>query len=70
MLKLLIVVVLIAVAVYMTTRALERRGLAAAPRPRPQRRQPPRIIAPDDDPDFLRDLDRKRRHPEDPEPSP
>ena len=27
----------------------------------PQRRQP------DDDPDFLRDLDRKRRHPEDPD---
>jgi len=25
------------------------------------------VIGPDDDPDFLRDLDRKRKHPEDPE---
>jgi len=33
----------------------------------PQRRPPTRPIAPDDDADFLRDLDRKRKHPDDPE---
>lgn len=27
----------------------------------PERSAPPRQVAPDDDPDFLRDLDRKRR---------
>ena len=64
MLKLLLVVILIAIAVYFTVRALDRRGITPAPR-RPQ--QPPRVLGPDDDPDFLRDLDRKRKHPEDPD---
>ncbi len=67
MLKFLLVVILIAVAVYLTTRAIQRRGIAPAPRPRPRRPEPPRVVGPDDDPDFLRDLDRKRKHPEDPE---
>lgn len=67
MLKFLLVVILFAVAVYLLTRAIQRRGITPPPRrPRP-RQQPPRIIGPDDDPDFLRDLDRKRKHPEDPE---
>ena len=67
MLKFLLVVILIAVAVYFTVRAIQRRGIAPAPRrPKPQ---PPRVMGPDDDPDFLRDLDRKRKHPEDPEAS-
>jgi hypothetical protein len=66
-LKFLLVVILIAVAVYLTTRAIQRRGIAPAPRPRPRRPEPPRIVGPDDDPDFLRDLDRKRKHPEDPD---
>jgi hypothetical protein len=67
-LKFLLLVILLAVAVYLTTRAIQRRGIAPAParRPRPKQ-QPPRVIGPDDDPDFLRDLDRKRKHPEDPE---
>lgn len=68
MLKFLLLVILVAVAVYLTTRALQRRGEIQAPRaqrrPRPE---PPRVIGPDDDPDFLRDLDRKRKHPEDPD---
>lgn len=64
--KFLLVVILIAVAVYLTTRALQRRGVAPAPKPRPRRPEPPRFVGPDDDPDFLRDLDRKRKHPEDP----
>lgn len=65
MLKFLLLVILVAAAVYLTTRAIQRRGELPAPR-RP-RAEPPRVIGPDDDPDFLRDLDRKRKHPEDPE---
>lgn len=71
MLKFLLVVILVAVAVYLATRALQNRGLAPEVK-RPQRKrpqQPPRVIGPDDDPDFLRDLDRRRKHPEDPEAS-
>ena len=45
---------------------VERRGVARPVR-RPQPRPPQRPVAPDDDEDFLRDLDRKRRHPEDPD---
>lgn len=63
----LLVVILIAVAVYLTVRAIQRRGIAPAPRPRARRPEPPRVVGPDDDPDFLRDLDRKRKHPEDPD---
>jgi hypothetical protein len=65
-LRFLLVVILVAIAVYFTVRAIQRRGIA--PTQRRQPRQPPRVVGPDDDPDFLRDLDRKRRHPEDPEP--
>ena len=66
MLKVLFVVVLFAVATYLLIRVIERRGVARPVRrhePRPQRRP----VAPDDDEEFLRDLDRKRRHPEDPD---
>jgi hypothetical protein len=65
-LKVLFVVVLFAVATYLLIRVIERRGVS-----RPVRRHQPRAqrrpVAPDDDEDFLRDLDRKRRHPEDPD---
>jgi hypothetical protein len=64
-LKFLLVVILVAVAVYLTVRVIQRRGIAPAPRSAPPR--PPRPMGPDDDPDFLRDLDRKRKHPEDPD---
>jgi hypothetical protein len=64
-LRFLLVVILVAVAVYFTVRAIQRRGVA--PGPRRPKAQPPRPMGPDDDPDFLRDLDRKRKHPEDPE---
>ncbi|MFZ2501218.1 MAG: hypothetical protein WAW88_00905 [Nocardioides sp.] len=60
MLRLLLVIVVVAIALYFAVRMMQgagpRRGLGGA-RPR----QPGRPIAPDDDPDFLRDLDRKRR---------
>ena len=66
MLKFLLVVVLFAVAIYLITRAMQGRGVS-----RPRLRRPPRperrFVAPDDDEDFLRDLERKRRHPEDPD---
>jgi hypothetical protein len=65
--KALLVVILLAVTIYLVIRALQRSGLTAPPRPRPRRPEPPRVVGPDDDPDFLRDLDRKRRHPEHPD---
>lgn len=67
MLKFLFVVILVAVAVYLIVRVIQRRGIAPPPKQAPRR-----PMGPDDDPDFLRDLDRKRKrkrkHPEDPEP--
>ena len=66
MLKVLLVVVLFAVATYCLIRVIERRGVARPvrrPRPRPEQRP----VAPDDDDEFLRDLDQRHRHPEDPD---
>ena len=65
MLRFLLFVILVAIAVYLVVRVIQRRGIAPAPR----RQAPPaRPLGPDDDPDFLRDLDRKRRrNPEEPE---
>ncbi|GAB2771893.1 hypothetical protein GCM10027020_26280 [Nocardioides salsibiostraticola] len=73
MLKFLLVVILFAVATYFLVRTLQERGAAPGggqggtrPRRAPRGpRTPPRIIAPDDDEDFLRDLDRKRKNPDD-----
>jgi hypothetical protein len=68
-LKFLLLVALFAVAVYVVTRLTQQRGAGRRP-PLPRRRRPqppPRVMGPDDDDDFLRDLDRKRRHPEDPD---
>lgn len=67
MLKVLLVVVLFAVATYLLIRVIERRGVARPVRRRTEPRQQRRPVAPDDDEDFLRDLERKRRHPEDPD---
>jgi len=69
-LKVLLVVLLFAALTYALIRVIERRGVARRPRgdgPSPRPRQQSRPVAPDDDPDFLRDLDRKRRQPPDPE---
>ena len=66
MLKFLLIVILLAVAIYFTVRVIQRRGIL------PERPTDERPLGPDDDPDFLRDLDRKwrrRRKPEDPDPS-
>ena len=64
----MLVVILIAIAVYLVARAVDRRGVGPVPRPRTRHQPPPRPRGPDDDPDFLRDLDRRRKHPEDPDP--
>jgi hypothetical protein len=74
-LKVLLVVVLFAAATYYLIRVIERRGVARPVRRRPedrpgygtQSRPGRRPMAPDDDEEFLRDLDQKRRHPEDPD---
>ena len=67
MLKVLLVVVLFAVATYYLIRVIERRGVARPVRRRPEPRPAPRPVAPDDDEEFLRDLDQRRKHPEDPD---
>jgi hypothetical protein len=68
-LKVLFVVALFAVVTYALIRVIERRGVARPEVRRPQRRPRPqsRPVAPDDDEEFLRDLDRKRRHPGEPD---
>ncbi len=67
MLRFLFVLVLFGVAVYFLVRMFQDRGMMPKRPARPQRSAPPRVVAPDDDEDFLRDLDRKRLNPEDPE---
>jgi hypothetical protein len=61
MLKVLLVVAVIAFVVWLLVRLILRRigdgGDGGSSRPR--------VIGPDDDPDFLRDIDRRRRDPED-----
>jgi hypothetical protein len=66
-LRVLFVVVLFAVATYCLIRVIERRGVSRPVHRRPEPRTEHRPVAPDDDEEFLRDLDRKRRHPEDPD---
>lgn len=67
MLKFLLVILLLAVAVYLTVRLAESRASGAPLRPKRPRREPPRIVAPDDDPEFLRELERRRRQRDEPE---
>ena len=65
MLKVLVLLALLALAIYLVVRTVQGRGTVQ--KPKPQRRPPARPIAPDDDADFLRDLDRKRKHPDEPD---
>jgi hypothetical protein len=58
--KFVVLFALLAIAVYLTVRVIQKRGiLDEKPTARPW--------APDDDSDFLRDLDRRHKHPEDPD---
>jgi len=65
-LKVLLAVLIFAAITYAVIRLVERRR-AVPRRTKPAPRPEPRPLGPDDDEDFLRDLDRKRRHPEDPD---
>ncbi|WP_232679622.1 hypothetical protein [Nocardioides sp. R-C-SC26] len=74
MLRFLLMFALFVLATYLLVRALQRATNSQHPAGggrRPQQRpiwQPkprPKIVAPDDDEDFLRDLDRKRLRPDD-----
>lgn len=69
MLKLLIVVLVFAAVTYFVTRALQERGFSPTNTHRPQLRRPAprRPVAPDDDEDFLRELERKKRQQKPPE---
>lgn len=72
MLKFLLVVALFALVTYAVVRVIERRGVLGSQPGTATRRPatpppPARPLGPDDDEDFLRDLERKRRHPEDPD---
>jgi hypothetical protein len=64
-LKFLLVVILLAIAVYLTVRVIQRRGLLGNDRDRDH--TPPRPYGPDDDDEFLRELERRRKHPRDPD---
>jgi hypothetical protein len=66
-LKVLFLLALLALAIYLVVRSVQGRGSVVPKRKPLQRRPPSRPLAPDDDPDVLRDLDRKRKHPDDPE---
>jgi hypothetical protein len=55
--KFLLVVVVLAATIYLVVRVIQRRGVAKRP---PRQRPEPRVTGPDDDPDFLRDLDKRR----------
>jgi hypothetical protein len=65
--KFLLVVIVLGVTIYLLVRVIQRRGISSirghgpVPRPREQRRP----LAPDDDAEFLRDLERKRRRGQD-----
>jgi hypothetical protein len=64
-------VALLAAAIYLFVRLMDRRsgGKAAwGPATRKQQEHGRRTIAPDDDEQFLRDLDKKRKEPKEPDP--
>lgn len=66
--KLILLIVVVTVAIYLVTRLIETRGklFSAAARARAAQQKPHNRpsgpLGPDDDPDFLRDLNRRRPH--------
>lgn len=72
-LRLLLVLIVLGVAIYAVIRVVQHGGVKGLTMPsrKPRASRPPvRPQGPDDDDDFLRDLDRRRLHPEDPDPRP
>jgi hypothetical protein len=69
--KFVFVMALFAAAVYLLVRVVERRGISRPDQTGPARPtdRPRGPLGPDDDPDFIWGLNKKRRHPEDPPPS-
>ena len=65
--KFLLVVIVFAAATYLAVRVIQQRGLMPDKPTLPKRQPPRKMVAPDDDEEFLRDLDRKRLNPEDPD---
>ena len=65
--KFLLVVIIFAAATYLAVRVIQQRGLMPDKPTLPKRQPPRKMVAPDDDEEFLRDLDRKRLNPEDPD---
>jgi hypothetical protein len=67
--KFFLAVAVIAVVIYVVTRLIETRGRLfrsnPARRPLLPPRHPGRPLGPDDDPEFLRDLNRRRKRHED-----
>lgn len=68
--KFFLAIAVIAVVIYVVTRLIETRGhpfrnTSTARRSLLPPRNPGRPIGPDDDPDFLRDLNRRRKRHED-----
>lgn len=57
MLRFALIIIAVAIAIYFAVRLMQ----GAGPKPFGGGRTTPRPLAPDDDPDFLRDLDRRRR---------
>jgi hypothetical protein len=63
--KFLLVIIVFAAVVYATLWLVERRRAGAPARRAPAPPRPaPRMVAPDDDEDFLRDLRRRNRRPD------
>ena len=65
--KFLLVVIVFAAATYLAVRVIQQRGLMPDKPTLPKRQPPRKMVAPDDDEEFLRDLDRKRLNPDDPD---
>ncbi len=64
--KFILVVILFAAVVYLLVRLWERRSRRKGGGGNPARPQPPRPMGPDDDPDFIWDLNKKFRQPRKP----
>ena len=66
--KFVLVILLIALAIYLLVRLVERRGLRRRLGGLPPRQaRPSGPLGPDDDPDFIWRLNRRKRHPDNPD---